>query len=304
MRALATLTLLLCASCQLITDIDESRLQPGVGSDANSTVDAGNDLRPDAGAGEADAMTTSSDGGTPAAHQDATIAMPDAMISAQCSHAADCGSTSNPCQRIACESGQCVLRNEPDGQSCSTQKCTVGQSCTAGVCGGGRERDCSRYDSACTTGVCEPSTGSCVQENLPKGTACDAKFCKVHETCDGNGKCDGGDDMQCAGAACEVLKCSESEGACVVEERGCAIDGVCVDEGKKNPANDCEICLPSVSNAAWTSRPDGEGCNDGLKCTNAEMCQAGICIGQDRCDDDQFCSAERNRCIDRSSTTP
>ena len=70
----------------------------------------------------------------------------------------------------------------------------------------------------------------------------------------------------------------------------CVISDVCYDDGDQNPTNECEICDPATTAIAWTSN-EGETCDDGLWCTENDLCAAGACEGAPRdCDDGAFCT--------------
>ncbi len=58
---------------------------------------------------------------------------------------------------------------------------------------------------------------------------------------------------------------------------GCSIGGECFDEGASHPSSTCLYC-DSSQPEAWSTRPDGHGCDngDGLGCTG--VCSVGACI--------------------------
>jgi hypothetical protein len=60
-------------------------------------------------------------------------------------------------------------------------------------------------------------------------------------------------------------------------EPACVIDGIWHPHGRANPANVCEWCQAGARRDAWTARRDGTPCDDGLDCTQDDVCQAGIC---------------------------
>ena len=52
-------------------------------------------------------------------------------------------------------------------------------------------------------------------------------------------------------------------------------------------------CDADLSMCVWRPVEDGEGCDDGLACTEDDACLAGICIGQEAtCDDDDPCTVD------------
>jgi len=89
------------------------------------------------------------------------------------------------------------------------------------------------------------------------------------------GNLDGGQD-----AGPSVLECSA----------GCLVSGVCFPEGVPNPGNPCEVCAPGLSGTAFSPN-DGVRCDDGMFCTESDLCSAGVCAGRVRdCDDGLACN--------------
>jgi hypothetical protein len=74
---------------------------------------------------------------------------------------------------------------------------------------------------------------------------------------------------------------------------GCFIDQAywCADH--RNPAHDCQACLPEQSADSWTVLDNGAPCDDGLFCTSEDVCAAGFCSGVDTtCNDGIDCTIE------------
>ncbi len=198
----------------------------------------------------------------------------------------------------------------PDGSACDDGLfCSVGETCTAGTCGGGAARDCEE-GIACTGDTCNEATNQCDHApndalcpddgvicngaefcnaatgcdhaGAPDGTACDdGLFCNIDETCTA-GTCGGGTPNPCAdGLACTSDVCNEATTACENDllPDSCLIGGTCRGEGELNPANDCEACDSAASTSAWSNLPDGSACDDGLFCNVDETCTAGACGG-------------------------
>jgi hypothetical protein len=176
----------------------------------------------------------------------------------------------NPCEVCDTAFSQSAFADN-DGASCDDGAfCTVGDSCSRGVCLGPTARSCDD-GVACTSGDrCDESADSCVP---------------------GAPSCAGG------------LTCDLGTGSCSSDCSGCAIGGVCYVDGDRNPANPCEICDASRSGSAWTSN-DGARCDDGAFCTVGDSCRAGSCVGAPRdCDDGvacsglEVCSEVSDRCL-------
>lgn len=60
----------------------------------------------------------------------------------------------------------------------------------------------------------------------------------------------------------------------------CLIDGVCYADGDRNPANDCQACIPEISTTEWSNRPEGSTCGNILdtECDSPDACDGlGLC---------------------------
>jgi len=70
-------------------------------------------------------------------------------------------------------------------------------------------------------------------------------------------------------------------------------DGVCVPAlTRADPSagrSDCLLCQPGVDPFGFSSRPDGEGCDDDDGCTLNDRCSIGICLGT--------CDTSRPECM-------
>ncbi|MCH8149497.1 MAG: hypothetical protein IH987_16190, partial [Planctomycetes bacterium] len=117
-----------------------------------------------------------------------------------CAVDADCDD-GNECTDDTCDSGICTNTNEPGGTTCDDgQFCTTGETCNAGVCGGGSATDCSGAGDQCNTGVCNETTDACEAQPANEGLACDdGLFCTTGETCT-TGVCGGGSATDCSGS--------------------------------------------------------------------------------------------------------
>lgn len=190
----------------------------------------------------------------------------------------DCSAEDGQCTQGDCnpETGVCDAQPINVGEPCDDGKfCTQGESCNnAGACSGGTPRDCSAFDGACTTGVCNETTGACEPQPANDGQTCnDGQFCTVNDQCD-NG--------MCAGVARD---CSHLDGPCT--------DGVC------NPA--AGACEPQPAN-------QGQSCDDGLFCNGMDTCNnAGQCThagdpcaGQGECRD--ACNEATDSCLAAANT--
>lgn len=145
----------------------------------------------------------------------------------------DCG---GPCQ--PCPAGKACL-DDPD---CATAACSAGL-CVAADCLA--DDECAGLDGACTRGVCDPDSFTCVPAPAREGEDCDdGLLCTTASAC-AAGACEAVALADCSGfdSPCTVGKCEPGTGACL------AVDVA-----------------------------DNIGCDDGDNCTIAEVCQAGSCV--------------------------
>ncbi|MBU1067947.1 hypothetical protein KJ975_00115 [Myxococcota bacterium] len=82
----------------------------------------------------------------------------------------------------------------------------------------------------------------------------------------------------------------------------CVVDGLCLGEGQRNPANACLACISDVAADAW-SPTDGDPCDDGLFCTTGDACVEEVCTGGAArvCDDGVSCNGAET--CDEASTS-
>jgi hypothetical protein len=177
-----------------------------------------------------------------------------------------CNGGISGCQEFAClpEFGECALVPRADGSPCDDgNACTSGDQCSAGTCGG-TPADCSPFDTACTTGSCNPATAGCVSTPREDGSECD----------DGNA-CTSGD--QCTAGTCTgaPVDCSSLDNECVAGR-----------------------CNPQVGQCEAVPAGDGTPCDDQAFCTLLDQCIGGVCNGTgDPC----FGGAECARTCDEGS---
>ena len=80
----------------------------------------------------------------------------------------------------------------------------------------------------------------------------------------------------------------------------CTIGGSCFAEGERNPANECEACIPALSATAWSQLPAGTFCgSDNVDaCDNADACNdLGVCETNHK-PDGTSCPDDGNECSD------
>ena len=152
----------------------------------------------------------------------------------------------DPCTEDRCLDGWC--RNPPlaEGTACDDGRwCTVDETCSGGVCGGGRPRDCPDAEDGCGLGACDEAQDRCRVTSLADGSDCDdGRWCTVGDACQ-TGVCQGA-----------PRDCSALDGVCQ--------QGVCDEQAEACRAEDL---------------PDGTACDDGLWCNLGETCSGGVCSG-------------------------
>jgi len=219
--------------------------------------------------------------------------------------------------------------------SCNDNKpCTQDDQCTAGLCLG--EQYSCGDDRSCTDDVCDGQGGCTYPVKAGQcfiGDACyadgarpDATTCRVCDdatpttwaapdngvSCDDANACSSGD--VCAGATCDGVNYScDDNAACTVDAcngtgagdcthtlsaNSCLIGGVCYPNGASNPANSCLFCNTAVSPLFWSSKANGDACNDGDACSYGDRCSFGSClaipydcIGEGCCVGDGTCTS-------------
>ena len=225
----------------------------------------------------------------------------------------------------ACRSGGCVggpALDCNDGQVCTSDSCapatgcvhanntllcsdgdlcTTGDRCSGGACIGGAAADCDD-GNPCTIDACSPATG-CTHTNAT--SACDdGNACTTFDVC-GSGGCVPGPARSCDDAnpcttdGCDpasgcvhtnnVLPCND-QNACTTVDR--CVDGACTGWlalycDDRNPCT-TDGCDPGQG---CTHVNNTIPCDDGLFCTVADVCAAGVCGGSPR-----DCSAVGDQC--------
>ena len=189
----------------------------------------------------------------------------------------------NPCTNDSCDVAKgCVITANTaacsDGNACTSGDVCVGGSCKAGVvsCQCANSSDCKPFEDndlcngslvcqagkcvvdpatqvacgddgkACTTAVCDGTTGKCSQKPLVDGQPCGGG-----ELCNGTGLC--------------------SLGACIGKAG-------CPDDGKPCTTATCD------DKGGCSQVPVVGGCDDGNACTVGDSCQGTACVpGPDSC---------------------
>jgi hypothetical protein len=195
------------------------------------------------------------------------------------------GACANPCQacNLAGTAGTCQPRE--DGAACDDdQYCTETTTCSAGECGSGTDRDCSKYTTDCSDGVCDEELNQC----SAGGT--DGKWCVIDGLAD---KCIPAGQWH---SELTCLQCQPEKNPLdwSLVPGTCLIDSTCYPAGATLPGT-CQICdtaFPRTPSKAM----DGTACpDDGIPCTK-DTCEEGQCkhvnMTTGSCDDSNPCTKD------------
>ncbi|HOX42296.1 MAG TPA: proprotein convertase P-domain-containing protein [Myxococcota bacterium] len=225
-------------------------------------------------------------------------------------------SDGNQCTADSCDEGAdaCANADLPDLNPCDDgMYCTLGETCTAGACGGGAARNCSD-GNACTQDVCNEMSDSCDHPAVTEGTPCDdGEYCTLADACAG-GTCTGGAARDCSdGNACTNDVCDEVGNGCVStavangtscsDGQFCTLGETCTSgvcgggvarscaDGNACTADSCNDVSDACVN---TPVANGTACDDGAYCTQGETCQAGACGNSSsrNCSDGNGCTLD------------
>ena len=71
---------------------------------------------------------------------------------------------------------------------------------------------------------------------------------------------------------------------CSCDRLTCEINGACIADGDRNPANSCEECNRDLSKTAWSPVADGRDCEAKAGLMGSGTCRNGVCGGFGTCD--------------------
>ncbi|MCL2822624.1 MAG: hypothetical protein FWD57_01410 [Polyangiaceae bacterium] len=170
-----------------------------------------------------------------------------------------------PCQRCDAFMNPTGWTNRAKGAACTDD----GLTCTSNSCDGFGTCDAFIITGCLIGGACV-DVGAKNSSN--KCEECDPAFSNT-----GYGPSAPG--TQCQEGDLSTLNVCDGEGKCETTPKGaCNIDGVWVDSGTINPAQDCQWCDPGEDSEDWSQRPAGSTCSsDGLSCTLNACSSVGNC---------------------------
>ncbi|MEE9293669.1 MAG: hypothetical protein V3W34_01720 [Phycisphaerae bacterium] len=246
----------------------------GTPTDCSGAGDQCNDASCDAAGAEGNCDTLTPVANDTACDDSDSCNVGEACQGGACSGGAppDCSGAGDQCNDASCDAagseGNCdTLTPVANDTPCDVGACTEGETCQAGVCGGGTGTDCSGAGDQCNDASCDAAgaEGNCdTLTPVADDTPCDGGACIEGDTCQA-GACTGtAPDCSGAGDQCNDASC-DAAGA----------------EGN------CDTLTP-VAN--------GTPCDDGDSCNVGEACQGGACSGGDPPD----CSGASDQCNDAS----
>jgi hypothetical protein len=176
--------------------------------------------------------------------------------------------------------------------------------------------DCTAVTDACNIGVCHG--GVCEKAPINEGDNCDdGLFCTENDV-GTNGTCAGTPKICPVSDSCHVTMCDEPSKMCTiapgndggpcVPSNKCFVAGFC-DNGacmEKMPPLDCSFlddtcntasCDPTMG-CVKTALPDGNPCNDGLGCTDPDVCMSGTCVGTPTVCSPSTDACKVNQCVE------
>ena len=228
----------------------------------------------------------------------------------------DCLDLNSQCTLGACVDGECVAQPGNQFGACDDGLfCTTCDSCQNGVCVRGPQLSCAG-DDACTVGVCDEATNTCLIQPGNNGAQCDdGDPCTYFGSCQG-GACNKGAKIDCSflDSECSIGTCDPVQG-CIVTPVN---DGFPCDDGlfctggdscqqgacTGGPPLDCappggcfvSTCDEATDKCINVPGNDGAACEDGSPCTASTTCAAGVCSGGvpandgAACDDSTSCT--------------
>ena len=209
----------------------------------------------------------------------------------------------NSCTADSCDASSGCVHNAADGPCSDDNLCTDGDHCEAGSCHYDSLVDCDD-DNTCTNNGCDPVSG-CVH-TLNAAPCNDDNLCTTGDHCS-LGQCVSGGSLSCQDSnICTDDLCSAQVGCQFVHNQAACDDGnACTagdlcsggkctgqDEVQCDDENSCT--LDTCESAKGCAHFPLEGlCDDGDACTEADACNAGVCVGADvQCDDGNFCTKD------------
>ncbi len=177
----------------------------------------------------------------------------------------------NPCTIDFCDpvTEGCTYEVQPGAKDCEDgDACTVGDTCSDGICVGGETLVCNDGD-VCTDDSCDEELG-CVTSN-------NSADCDDLDSCTTGDVCSSG---ECAGSSVDCSGDSDSD-PCTVNEA--CVDGTCVGTPLDCSGLDTQCAEGICAGGTCVPSPLDGSCNDGNGCTADDKCSSGLCVGTPTC---------------------
>ncbi len=148
-----------------------------------------------------------------------------------------CSDNGSECEENICDETTKSCKSQPlhDGIFCGTPEnaCIGGKQCMSGKCTDVNLKDCSDFDSECSTGSCDPESGECVRLAKNEGGSCSTgKICVKNEVCK-DGFCEGEAPDIPEASECSKTECSESNGFTEVADISQNWNACTTDDGRQ-----------------------------------------------------------------------
>lgn len=215
-----------------------------------------------------------------------------------------CDTSSGNCRAIlpchfatpCADGGICEDGAQPDGEPCNDgEACTSGDTCRAGTCSG-TSYSCPA-PGACQQAVACAGDGGCEITPATDGTPCDDGVSCTHTDQCVAGAC-AGTTYTCSPNQCAATSVCAGDGGCDVTPRNvgaacddgqpCSFNDACGDAGTCSgttyacpgvtQCKEAGLCLGD-GGCDVVNKANGTPCDDGLGCTDTDVCTAGSCGG-------------------------
>lgn len=195
----------------------------------------------------------------------------DTCQSGQCAGATLGCDDGNPCTDDVCDPVT-GCSNVANTASCDDgDPCTTGDVCSEGVCQAGEPETCDD-NNACTIDICHPVAGC---QYLPTNSPCCTGEVSICD--DGNPCTTDLCDPDTAGCTYELNTLPCNDGNACTENDVCG-EGVCGGSVRScDDGNDCTSDSCNVNQGCFHAPLSGLSCDDGLSCSTADTCVAGMC---------------------------
>ena len=185
----------------------------------------------------------------------------------------------NPCTDDSCDPKTGCTAKANSAACSDGNQCTSGDVCAAGACKSGPPSNCDDGD-LCTQDGCSAANGLCTHLDTTL-TQCDDKNLCTDDLCHPKLGC---------GHSNTTKACSDGN-PCTISD-ACK-GGQCVGSGPLN-CDDAKLCSDDSCDPkqGCVYANNSKACDDGLGCTQNDVCSGGSCKGTLGCDDKKDCTQD------------